>query len=75
MRLLSDFVMDAENYTDAEAQSDGAEDEFQTLAAFMEDNSTDPSAPGLSNYQSPVPIVPISRNVAAESASQRGRPR
>lgn len=57
MRLLTDFVEQRSNYPSVTAQRQGALDAMQTLAAFIEDQSTARGFSGLSNYTSPQPIV------------------
>jgi hypothetical protein len=57
MRLLVEYVEDRSNYhSDAEQQT-GALDAIQTLAAFIEDQSSVPGFVGLHDYNSPQPIV------------------
>ena len=63
MRLLTEFIEDEENYESDLDRHEGVTNGIQILTAFIEDNSTDPDKPGLSNYQSPVPII-LSRAMA-----------
>ncbi len=64
MRLLTEFIEDERNFDgDEEAHQEGVTNAVQILTAFIEDNSTEPNKPGLSNYQSPVPII-LSRAMA-----------
>jgi len=56
MRLLSQYVRDPSNYDTPDRQQDGVINAIQTLAAFIEDKSSDGSH-GLTDYESPQPIV------------------
>jgi hypothetical protein len=69
MRMLTEFVSNPDNYPDKTgdhpdkaAVDAGVEDAVRTLSAFIEDNSSTPHDSGLSDYQSPQPIV-VSRAV------------
>jgi hypothetical protein len=57
MRLLTEYVRDPSNFADESEQTAGIHNAIQVLTAFMEDNSSVPGKPGLSNYQSPIPIT------------------
>ncbi len=63
MRLLTEFVAQRRNYESEDEQAKGITNAVQILSAFIEDNSTVPGRPGLSSYQSPVPII-LSRAMA-----------
>jgi uncharacterized protein YjbI with pentapeptide repeats len=57
MRQLTDFVRDRRNFSDQTEQGQGVLNAVQTLLAFIEDKSTVEGQTGLTDYQSPIPII------------------
>ncbi len=58
IRRLSQYVADPDNYAgDRPRQEEAAQNAAQTLAAFIEDESTIPNHEGLSDYRDPYPVV------------------
>jgi len=58
MRRMRQYVADPGNYEDDPAQQAAdAKNAAQTLAAFIEDESTIPNHEGLSDYRDPQPVV------------------
>jgi uncharacterized protein YjbI with pentapeptide repeats len=63
IRRLAQYVSDPENFRTAEDQQTAGINAVQTLAAFIEDESTKAKGAGLTNYRTPQPIV-VSRAIS-----------